>query len=329
MKVNFLDLFSGIGGFTLGFKNAGFEIVNHLFSEVDKYAIEVYQQNFKKAVHCGSITTICGEELRKKYDNGYPWIVTFGFPCQDISIAGRRKGFRGQRSSLFFAAMDVVEQLQPSYFIAENVKGLYSSCGGFDFKTVLQKFADCGYNAQWQLLNTRWVLPQNRERIYFVGYPATRTRNRPKILFERESNKIYNSTSTANKKIHENSLCLTARGQANLTGSFIKVGTWRTHKDGQGFREVEDGICPTIPARGREDGSGQGVIAIKNKFRRLTPIECERLQGFPDNWTKWGINGKIISDSQRYKMCGNAVTVPIVTMIAKKIKQAMEGVGNG
>jgi DNA (cytosine-5)-methyltransferase 1 len=98
-------------------------------------------------------------------------------------------------------------------------------------------------------------------------------------------------------------------------------GTWRTHIDGQGFREVQDGNCPTIPARAREDGSGQPVISNNSRIRRLTPIECERLQGFPDNWTAIGKTIGEISDTQRYKMCGNAVTVDVVAAVAHNIRK--------
>ncbi|UDQ99265.1 DNA (cytosine-5-)-methyltransferase [Lentisphaerota bacterium WC36G] len=372
MKVNLLDLFSGIGGFSKGFQDAGFEIETHLFSEIEPHPIAVYQKHFKEAIYCGSVTTICGHELKRKYDNGHPWIVTLGFPCQDISIAGKRAGLKGKRSSLFFKAMDIVKQMRPPFFIAENVRNLSSNIDGADFKIVLQEIADCGYNAQWQLVNTKWVLPQNRERYYFVGYPATRTRNRPQILFESEN------VGGINQGTEQTQITgtLTAGGHSgglHSSMTLIKVGTWRTHKDGQGFREIKDGICPTIPARSREDGSGQPVIRITSNtksgyetakigdsinynqinsktrrgrvgkgcsqtldtttqiaaltnsgIRRLTPIECERLQGFPDNWTKYGADGKIIKDSPRYEMCGNAVSVPIVEMIAKRIKTAME-----
>jgi len=107
----------------------------------------------------------------------------------------------------------------------------------------------------------------------------------------------------------------------------VKVGTWRTHKDGQGFREVKGGNCPTIPARAREDGSGQPVIETSYRIRRLTPIECERLQGFPDNHTEYGnYDGEVkkMSNTQRYKQCGNAVTVDVVQAIANKLHPLFE-----
>lgn len=127
----------------------------------------------------------------------------------------------------------------------------------------------------------------------------------------------------------EQMLELNEKGTTNALTSVQKdnlvVGTWRTHKDGQGFRKVNDGNCPTIPAKAREDGSGQPVVNSENSIRRLTEIECERLQGFNDNWTKYGdYNGKIkeIPKTQRYKMLGNAVTVKVVEEIAKRLIEA-------
>lgn len=124
----------------------------------------------------------------------------------------------------------------------------------------------------------------------------------------------------------EQRLEINENGTSNTLTSVAKdnlvVGTWRTHKDGQGFRKVSDGNAPTIPARAREDGSGQPVISNHNSIRRLTEIECERLQGFPDDWTKFGTyDGTIkeIPKTQRYKMLGNAVTVKVVEEVAKKL----------
>jgi DNA (cytosine-5)-methyltransferase 1 len=97
------------------------------------------------------------------------------------------------------------------------------------------------------------------------------------------------------------------------------VGTLRTHKDGNGFREMQGGVAPTLPARAREDGSGQPVIFSGLRIRRLSPVECERLQAFPDDWTKYGAKGELISDTQRYKMCGNAVTTNVIQAVFERI----------
>tara|TARA_B100002003_G_scaffold236026_1_gene251605 strand:- start:105 stop:659 length:555 start_codon:yes stop_codon:yes gene_type:complete len=181
--MNYLDLFSGIGGFSLGLKQAGFKFDKHYFSEVDKYAIEVYQKQFPEAIGLGAVESIKPEEL-PRID-----LCTFGFPCQDISIAGKRAGLKGSRSGLFFEATKIINVCKPSYFIFENVKGLFSSNNGECFKACLQEIADIGYDGQWQLLNTRWWLPQNRERIYFVGH--IRGECRPKVFPIGEGGKVF------------------------------------------------------------------------------------------------------------------------------------------
>jgi len=167
--MNYLDLFSGIGGFALGFERAGWKFNNHYFSEIDKHAIKIYQRHFPSAVGVGDIAGVRPEEL------GQIDLITFGFPCQDLSIAGKRAGLGGSRSGLFFEAMRLIKFLRPSIFIFENVKGLLTSNRGQDFETVLREIADIGiYECEWQLLNTSWFLPQNRERVYFIGHLGER-----------------------------------------------------------------------------------------------------------------------------------------------------------
>ena len=235
------------------------------------------------------------------------------------------------------------------------------------------------------MLNTEWVLPQNRERIYLVGHLAGRSI--PGIFPIGEDDCLF-TTKTQSQSQAQISTTIKANGNMNADDTYIQVGTYRTHNDGKGFREVKKNIAPTITARARKDGSGMPVIQInpskesngrqpyqqnrifdekgispaltrhnsdfiikqrprgKNKgadlsicptissnsfqennlldgVRRLTEIECERLQGFPDNWTQYGnYNGRIkrISKTQRYKLIGNAVTVDIVELIAKRLK---------
>lgn len=164
-EMTHLDLFSGIGGFALGFQRAGWTFDKHYFSEINQYAIKIYQKHFPESVGLGSITGIRPEEL------GQIDLVTFGFPCQDLSIAGKRAGLAGSRSGLFFEAMRLIRFLKPSIFIFENVAGLLTSNDGKDFEVVLREIADIGlYECEWQLLNTSWFLPQNRERVYFIGH---------------------------------------------------------------------------------------------------------------------------------------------------------------
>ena len=329
MKI--IDLFSGIGGFSLGFQRAGYQFTEHYFSEIDKHAIANYKNNFPNAKYIGDITTIRPTDLA-----GID-IITFGSPCQDFSMAGKRAGLAGAKSSLIEYAIALIADIRPSVFIWENVKGAFSSNAGADFWAILQAFANIGgYTIEWQLLNTRWVLPQNRERIYLIGHLAGRSECG---VFPITENDIKERLNTP-KDPH------------------IQVGTYRTHNDGKGFREVKSKVSPTIPARARQDGSGMPVIQINpskesggkqpyqqnrvfdekgispaltrhnsnyaiSRMRRLTEIECERLQGFPDNWTQYGnYDGTIkpIAKTQRYKLIGNAVTVDIVELVAKRLK---------
>lgn len=329
MKI--IDLFSGIGGFSLGFQRAGYHFTEHYFSEIDKHAIANYKNNFPNAKYIGDITTI------RPTDVAGADIITFGSPCQDFSMAGKRAGLAGAKSSLIEYAIALIANVRPSIFIWENVKGAFSSNAGADFWAILQSFTHIGgYTIEWQLLNTSWLLPQNRERIYLIGHLAGRSECG---VFPITENDIKIRLNTP-KDTH------------------IQVGTYRTHNDGKGFREVKSNIAPTIPARARQDGSGMPVIQINlskesngrqpyqqnrvfdergispaltrhnsdyaiSRMRRLTEIECERLQGFPDNWTQYGnYDGTIksIAKTQRYKLIGNAVTVDIVTMIAKRLK---------
>jgi len=363
IKINQLDLFSGIGGFHLGFEKAGYEVQSY-FSEVDKYAIDVYSNNFKDAKYVGSVTDVRGGEL-PKID-----VITFGSPCQDFSLAGKRKGMGGDRSSLITEAIRLISECRPSLFVWENVKGTFSSNNGEDFWAIIQAFANIGgYRLEWQLLNTKWFLPQNRERIYLVGYltdgsgkqvfPIGEDNKQANELQRQQANTCTlttryeaggNGSYIAERKLNaqetktnlNQAVIAAQRGRHNgqsleiqkenhtntITSvskdNYVISGTLRTHNDGKGFREIKDGDSPCIPARAREDGSGQPIIGYDNKIRRLTPIECERLQGFPDDWTKFGNEGEI-SDTQRYKMCGNAVTVDVVKAVAENCKFIFNG----
>ena len=279
MKI--IDLFSGIGGFSLGFKRAGYHFTEHYFSEIDKHAIANYKYNFPNAKYIGDITSI------HRRDFADIDIITFGSPCVDFSMAGKRKGLKGDKSSLIEYAITLVARLRPSVFIWENVKGAFSSNSGADFWAIIQAFANIGgYRLEWQLLNTSWVLPQNRERIYLVRHLAERSQ--PGVFPIRE---IAKNSSKETRNVYDYSRTI-LRGYKNSTstGSFIKT------KD--------------------------------NKIRYLTEIECERLQGFSDYWTQYGdYNGTIkpIAKTQCYKLIGNAVTVDIVELIAKRLKLIQKG----
>lgn len=366
-KIVQLDLFSGIGGFHLGFEKAGYEVKSY-FSEVDKHAIAIYKHNFKNSEYVGSVTDV------HRWDIERPNIITFGSPCQDFSLAGKRLGMEGQRSSLIENAIQSIERFRPDVFIWENVKGTFSSNDGRDFWAIIKAFTELGgYRLEWQLLNTSWFLPQNRERLYLIGHLAGGGSS--EVFPIRENDRAYNGSRREYVK---------REGKAEISAAPSREYGWkkisptlaaRDYKDpklvkkidvadfrnDEGLRIRRDGDSPCLSARrhsekdistmpplvkpvltpnraekrqnGRrfkEDGEpmftltsqDQHGVKITDNIRRLTPMECERLQGFPDDWTLYGnYDGEIkqVSDTQRYKTCGNAVTVDVVYQIAKRL----------
>lgn len=164
-----LELFSGIGGFSKGFEKAGYPIEQTYFSEIDKHAIANFKYNFPHTQHIGPVEKIATADIP------HPDILTFGSPCQDFSDLGKGAGMEGRRSSLIGYAIETVRHFRPNVFIWENVKGVLFAKHRADLFSILKAFADIGgYRLEWQLLNTSWFLPQNRERIYLVGRLAER-----------------------------------------------------------------------------------------------------------------------------------------------------------
>lgn len=334
-EINQLDLFSGIGGFHLGFERAGYK-VNSYFSEVDKHAVAVYKHQFKDSTYVGSVTDVRGADL-PRID-----LITFGSPCQDFSLAGKRLGMGGERSSLITEAIRLIHECRPRVFIWENVKGTFSSNNGADFWAIIQAFANIGgYRLEWQLLNTSWFLPQNRERIYLVGYSTTNRGDWRGVFPLAEDDKSFTGElgqanwefqKAQSENIHARTI---SSGTARMTtdSNFIKVKS--ATSTGYEIAEEGDSINLSNPnsetRRGRVGKSKANTLdtscnqaALQDyRIRRLTPIECERLQGFPDNHTEYGIYDeevKEMSNTQRYKQCGNAVTVDVVQAIANKLR---------
>ena len=333
IEINQLDLFSGIGGFHLGFHNAGYK-VNSYFSEVDKHAIQVYQNNFKDAKYVGSVTDVRGTDL-PRID-----LITFGSPCQDFSLAGKRQGMGGDRSSLITHAIRLIDECRPSLFIWENVKGTFSSNNGEDFWAIIQAFTNLGgYRLEWQLLNTKWFLPQNRERIYLVGYIADGSGRQVFPIGE-------NSGQVNKLSRQQGSACtVLARYEAGANGSYVveRKQPAQEVKYNYGQKSLnetltKENLSPDqvkaldLYNKKAQDDSPTLIephhnslrLYERGNIRKLTPIECERLQGFPDNWTQFGTEGQV-SDSQRYKMCGNAVTTNVVSAIAEGCKFIFDG----
>jgi len=382
--INQLDLFSGIGGFHLGFEKAGYKVTSY-FSEVDKHAIAVYKHQFKDSTYVGSVTDVRGADL-PSID-----LITFGSPCQDFSLAGKRAGMEGQRSSLILEAIRLIHECRPRVFVWENVKGTFSSNSGADFWAIIQAFANIGgYRLEWQLLNTSWVLPQNRERIYLVGYSTAPERDWRGVFPVGEDGGATDELPRHNPRANTITTRYTGNANGSLIGEHQQPAQALRIKTAnqQGYQEAEAGDAVRLyqpeseTQRGRvgkgiahtlETTGQQGVVQPNYNYeaaneivrsnelkrgevkaldfynkstsdnsptlrephhnstglfdgygiRRLTPIECERLQGFPDDHTSYGnYDGEVkpMSNTQRYKQCGNAVTVDIVSLVAERLK---------
>ena len=312
--------FSGIGGFELGAHEADPTIEFVGYSEIDKYAIKVYEKQFPGVQSYGDITKINAKEL-PDFD-----CLVGGFPCQAFSIAGKRRGFDDTRGTLFFDLARILREKQPRYFVFENVKGLLSHDQGNTFRTIIATIDELGYDCQWSVLNSKdFGVPQNRERVYIVGH--LRGTPRPEVFPIGGANE--KDIVQINQPTHSNDRIYASDGISPTLNTMqggnrqpkIVAQRGRYNADGKTEQQLEprsDSISNTLTAVQKDN-----MVFDDVRIRRLTPIECERLQGFPDNWTAEGIDGPI-SDTQRYKMCGNAVTVNVVQAVFEKIKKGEE-----
>ena len=288
-----LELFSGIGGFGKGLEDAGFTFRKIYFSEIDKHAIANYKYNFKNAKYIGKVEDVLRSGIER------PDIITFGSPCQDFSHVGERRGLLGTKSSLISQAITAISFYRPDIFIWENVKGAFTSNNSEDFWAIIQAFADIGgYGCEWQLVNSSWVLPQNRERIYLVGHLHKRFENWREIFPFVKSDCLSEGTNDSNTNRLKTQICgtISTRFGGRPTDTFILM-------------------------KPKKDIIAEHLINGK-QVRRFTETECERLQGFPDDWTKFGnYNGIIneISATQRYKLIGNSVSKMMVEIIGHKL----------
>ncbi len=413
--MKFISLFSGIGGFDLAFENAGMQSV--AVCEIDKSAQSVLRRHFPHSELYTDVRDI-GEATHgtKAVD-----LICGGFPCQDLSIAGKRRGLAGDRSGLWFEFARIIDELEPSWVVIENVPGLLSSNKGRDLAVILSWLGNRGYGWSYRVLDAQYFgVPQRRRRVFIVA--SFGNGRAAEVLFEREGSAGNTPPSREARQADPETFVINlANGGANQKNvkTADTVDTWATQAvaftvrsgkegGGKGYLGSEEkamtlggqpqwlstqpiafqpgnlvrGIgarpnektFPTLQAESQgdqfphasyvmahgqanaeiiKDGSpsltrnheapivwhnkqSAGEIRIQNDIsptvsrvwgtggnnvpfvgvRRLTPTECERLQGFPDGWT----DGQ--SDTQRYKQLGNAVSVPVVEWIGRRIKAA-------
>jgi DNA (cytosine-5)-methyltransferase 1 len=310
--LKYFSLFSGIGGFELGFPK-NWECVG--YSEINKSAIAIYNNHFKEIKNYGDAKEINPKEI-DDID-----LLCSGFPCQAFSYAGERLGFKDTRGTLFFEIARIVKEKQPQYLLLENVKGLLSNDNRRTFASILATLDELGYNVEWEVLNSRYFgVPQNRERVFLIGH-----------LRGTSGRQIFPIGRIGSKNEGE----IGKEVSYAIDKSYYK-GPW-SKKPTEGRRQLvmvyADHTQANIKQRVRSLdnpswclGGTTTLIGIDGRLRKLTPIECERLQGFPDNWTKFGLENDSqieISDTERYKCLGNAVTVNVVQEIANRMDQLL------
>jgi DNA (cytosine-5)-methyltransferase 1 len=314
--MKYFSAFSGVGGFDLGMP-ANWECIG--MSEINKQANMVLKYHFKDVKNYGDIEKINYEEL-PDFE-----LLIGGSPCQDISIAGKRAGLAGLRSRLFFSYVAILKSKKPQYFIFENVKGLLSSNSGWDFAEVANQFSEAGYDIWWQVLDARdYGIPQHRERIFIFG--TIRGEPQPKVfLVKRKTGmdtqeiKIASNGKWQSSMVYDSSgisptLQRPGHGENKIKIAVPVLTPNRVEKRQNGRQYKEDGNCAFTITRQDRNGIYDG-----ERLRYLTPLECERLMGWPDNWTKYGLNEKDdvveLSDNARYNLIGNGVVPQVVRVI--------------
>ncbi|MCZ2337437.1 MAG: transcriptional repressor LexA [Chitinophagales bacterium] len=311
-KFRTIDLFAGIGGIRLGFEKAGFTTV--FANDFEPQCRKTYDLNFKSS-------KLVVEDIRKIGIDDLPEFdfLLGGFPCQAFSIAGYREGFNDKkgRGNLFFDIARIIEARRPEGFLLENVKNLKNHDKGNTFKVIETTLNNLGYHLKTKVMNSMEYgnIPQNRERIYIVGFknkkyidnfefptPIPLTVSVIDILEDNVPKKYYYNDKPLYEKLKDH---VTTQG---------KVYQWRR----QYVRENKKAVCPTLTANMGMGGHNVPIIKVKDGIRKLTPLECARIQGFP-------INYKLpeVADSILYKQIGNSVSVPVIERVAEQMMKAI------
>lgn len=308
-KFRFIDLFAGIGGIRIPFQELGGRCV--FTSEWDKFAQKSYRLNFGEVPE-GDITKINAPDI-PDFD-----ILLAGFPCQPFSQAGLKKGFSDTRGTLFFDIERILEAKRPKAFLLENVKQLRGHDKGRTLKVILEHLDRLNYYVKYEILRAAdFGVPQNRERIYIVGFN--------KDYFDIDDSYDFSFPEPPKVKTRLGDILEINVDEKYTISDKLWQGHLRRKKEheekGNGFGyslfNSDSEYTSTISARYYKDGS-EILIEQKDKNpRKLTPRECARLQGFPEEFVI------PVSDTQAYKQFGNSVAVPVVRAVAKEIINAM------
>jgi len=306
-----LDLFAGIGGIRLGFERVGFKTV--YANDFDEHCKKTYDLNFTDPkLHVDDIKNLDASQL-PDFD-----FLLAGFPCQAFSIAGYRHGFNDPhgRGNLFFEVARIIEAKKPKGFLLENVKNLKSHNNCETFRIIEETLHKLGYLTKVKILNTMEYgnIPQNRERVYIVGFRDTEPYN--KFDFPNQVDLITKISDILESGVEDKYYYNGKPLFTKLEGVIKDGGVYQWRR--QYVRENKKGVCPTLTANMGTGGHNVPIIKDKKGIRKLTPMECLRLQGFPKDYRL-----PQIADSLLYKQIGNSVSVPVVEAVAKQIYYAI------
>lgn len=290
------SFFAGIGGFDLGFEHSGFDIRFQV--ENNEFCQHVLNKHWPNTKSFSDI------RLLKPSDIPHATVWCGGFPCQDVSVARGakgREGLKGKNSGLFFPFLDLIKENKPKVLLLENVTGLLSSHEGRDFQIILKSLSDLNYGIAWRVLNSRFFgVPQSRPRVFIVA--------------------VHKQPEIASRTLYENKPGSIPK---DLRKGFMEV----SESPITGAKIASVAYCLAATS-GRHTGTdwSRTYVSYDSSVRRLTPIECEGIQGFPKYWTdlekrSHKYNGEL--DTYRYHSLGNAVSVPTVKWIAKRIKNEL------
>jgi DNA (cytosine-5)-methyltransferase 3A len=304
--LNVLSLFDGIAGGKVALERAGIKINKYYASEIDKYAIQVAMENHPDIIQLGDVKNIKSDDL-PEID-----LLIGGSPCQGFSVAGKRLNFNDQRSQLFFEYVRLLKEVKPKYFLLENVR----------MKKEWQDIISNLLGVEPICINSALLSAQQRKRLYWTNIKEIKQPQDKNILLQdilesgiTYQDKSYCLTSSYNGAVFWNTL---ERKQRTMIAEPVRLG--HLNKGGQGDRIYSvQGKSVCISANGGGRGAKTGLYKIDLPdgdyiIRKLTPVECERLQTFEDGYTEG------ISDTQRYKCLGNSYTVDVIAHILKNIK---------
>lgn len=369
MTYNVGSLFAGVGGICLGFKNAKYKdkSYNLIFAnEMDEYACETYKTNFEHSLIKGDINKLlkpetCDTKEEQEYyesqrhilfDNKID-VLNGGFPCQAFSIAGEQKGFEDERGNLFLSIIELINQMdkyssKPRILFLENVKNLLAHDKGRTYKVIKSKLEESGYTIKEKVLNTMEYtdLPQNRERIYIIGFLNKEDADKFDFYDRVENNKVKKTKKDREKdviRILDKDISFEKNTQyyytkekypnyfkedgINLTKEINEKNQFYQCRRGMYVRKNKSDVCPTLTANMGTGGHNVPLILVNDGIRKLTPAETFKLQGFPvGNGYELPTlyKGKKYGDAHLYKQAGNAVSVDMITMIATELLKILD-----